>query len=339
MPPPVFLSRIMKPLLSCLLFLLAAAALAFQGAKKPPETFTDAEKAGLEFAVQGEYEGEIAKQKYGLQIVALGDKKFDAFLLAGGLPGAGWDGKTRVKLTGTLNDTPEKAVEFTGNEWKAEAVAGKPWTFKGTSPKGDEFSLKQVLRESAMAGAKPPDGALVLFDGRNVDEWKGGKIVEDKWLGQGATTKKTFNDIKVHVEFRLPFTPGARGQERANSGVYLQQRYEIQILDSFGLEAKKNDCASVYEQTPPSVNMCYPPLSWQTYDIEFKAARYDADGKKTSNAVVTVLHNGVKVHELVEIKGSTGHGKKEENTPGALNLQNHGSPVCFRNVWLVELKD
>jgi hypothetical protein len=326
----------------CLLVLIASLAAAFQGAKKPPDVFTDPDKAGFEFAVQGEYEGEVAGEKHGLQIVALGDKKFDGYLLAGGLPGAGWDGKTRVKLTGTLDDSVGKSVgaaDFKGNGWEGAAVVGKPSSFKGKSPKGDEFSLKHVIRQSPTLGEKPPRGAVALFDGTGVDEWNGGKLVEDKLLGPGPTTTKAFGDCKLHVEFRIPFKPAGRGQNRGNSGVYLQQRYEIQILDSFGLAPKNNDCAAIYEQTPPSVNMSFPPLSWQTYDIEFKAARFDADGKKTANAVVTVLHNGVKVHDRVEIKGPTGHGKEEKNTPGPINLQSHGNAVHFRNVWLVEMKE
>jgi hypothetical protein len=326
---------------TCLLLLTASAVFAFQPAK-PPDPITDPTKAGFEFLAQGEYEGEIAKEKYGLQIVALGDKKFDAFLLPGGLPGAGWDTKTRHKLTGTLDDDIKKSVvsvPLTGGDWSGTVFVGKHSRFTGKTPKGEEFTLKQVLRKSPTEGTKPPEGALVLFDGKNADEWNGGKLTEDNLLIAGATTKKPFRDFKLHVEFREPFKPAARGQNRGNSGVYLQQRYEIQILDSFGLVPKNNDCGSIYEQTAPSVNMSFPPLSWQTYDIEFKAARYGDDGKKSANAVVTVLHNGVKVHDRAEIKSQTGHGKKEENTPGPINLQQHGNPVHFRNIWLVEMKE
>src|SRR5581483_5704544 len=182
----------MKRTACCLLLLTASLAAAFQ-AKKPPETFTDPDKAGAEFRVQGEYAGEIAGAKYGLQIVALGDRKFDAYLLAGGLPGAGWDGKTRVKLTGTLDDVPGKpaVAAFTGGGWSGDVTAGKPSSFKGKSPKGDEFTLGQVFRQSPTLGAKPPRGALVLFDGGGTDEWTGGKLVEDKLLGPGPTTKKS----------------------------------------------------------------------------------------------------------------------------------------------------
>ena len=198
--------------------------------------------------------------------------------------------------------------------------------------------LTRLVAEPA-EGAKPPDDALVLFDGTGVDQWEGGKIVEGDLLAQGATTKKKFRDFKLHVEFRLPFKPHARGQERGNSGVYLQRRYEIQVLDSFGLAGGKNECGAVYEQTPPAVNMCYPPLSWQTYDIDFRAARYDAEGKKTENAVVTVVQNGVKVQDKREIPSKTGYGDKEADTPGPINLQNHGNPVYYRNVWVVVPKE
>jgi hypothetical protein len=311
-------------------FIALLTALAFAD-PKPPDTFLDPEKAGPDFVVQGEYDGQVGgKDRLGAQVVAEGKSKFAVIFLPGGLPGDGWDGKTRIKAVAKTED--DKTI-VEGNGWKGDIADGK---LTGKAADGLAFRLKRVVRKSLTEGAKPPDGATVLFDGSGVAEWKNGKIVEEKLLAQGPTTKKEFKDFKLHVEFRLPFKPQARGQSRGNSGVYLQQRYEIQILDSFGLEPKPNDCTAVYEQVAPSVNMCYPPLSWQTFDIDFTAARFDASGKKTKNAVVTVLHNGVKVHDAVEIKSETGHGQKEVDTPGPIYLQNHGNPVYFRNIWIVE---
>jgi hypothetical protein len=297
--------------------------------KKPAEAFTDPDKAGPDFAVQGEYDGELGKDRAAAQVIAEGDGKFTVVFLPGGLPGAGGDGKTRVKAQAKTEDGK---TTVSGNGWAGEVADGR---LAGKSKDGVPFRLNRVVRQSPAAGEKPPEGAVILFDGSGAGEWNGGKLVEGNLLAAGPTTKRTFRDFKLHVEFCTPFRPAARGQERANSGVYLQGRYEIQILDSFGLEAKNNDCAAVYEATAPSVNLCLPPLSWQTFDIDFRMARFDADGKKTANARVSVVHNGVKVHDNVEIKGPTGHGQEEKDTPGPINLQNHGNPVVFRNIWLV----
>ena len=127
---------------------------------------------------------------------------------------------------------------------------------------------------------------------------------EDKLLMQGANSVKRFQSHKLHVEFRTPFQPKARGQGRGNSGCYLQARYEVQMLDSFGLTGHHNECGGIYSIKPPDVNMALPPLSWQTYDIEFTAAKFK-DGKKVANARITVLHNGVKIHDNVELPKRT----------------------------------
>jgi hypothetical protein len=307
--------------------LLGMAALGLQAQdKKPVETFTDAEKAGPDFQVQGEYEG----PKLGAQAIADGDGKFTLVFYPGGLPGAGWDEKSKSKSKGQ-SDGARTIV--TGDTYSGEIADGK---LAGKGPDG-EFTLKHVVRHSATEGAKAPDGAVVLFDGGSADEWKGGKLVEGNLLNNGVKSKKAFKDFKLHVEFRLPFMPRARGQGRGNSGVYLQDRYECQVLDSFGLEGKNNECAGFYTLVAPKPNLCYPPLSWQTYDIEFHAAKYE-DGKKVAAARASVLHNGVEVHHDVELKNSTGGGQKEEDTPGPIQLQNHGNPVVYRNIWVVELK-
>ena len=147
--------------------------------------------------------------------------------------------------------------------------------------------------------------------------------------------QRDFTNFTSHIEFLLPFKPLGRGQDRGNSGVYLQDRYELQVLDSFGLKGENNECGGIYSQTAPSVNMCFPPLTWQTYDIDFTSAKYDETGKKTKNAVVTIKHNGVAIHENLELHGPTPGGKKEDPSGGPLQLQGHGNPVFYRNIWVV----
>jgi len=151
-------------------------------------------------------------------------------------------------------------------------------------------------------------------------------------------TRKQFTDVKLHIEFRTPFIPEKRGQARGNSGVYLQGRYEVQVLDSYGLEGLDNECGGIYKVGPPLVNMCAPPTQWQTYDITFRAPRFDAAGNSISKPTLTVFHNGVKVHDKTEVSGATTAslgGKASE--PAGIYLQDHGNPVEFRNIWLVEL--
>jgi hypothetical protein len=179
----------------------------------------------------------------------------------------------------------------------------------------------------------------VLFDGTNKDEWKGGRF-DDKILhtdGKDILTKRKFNDYTMHVEFLLPFRPEARGQGRGNSGFYQVDHYEVQILDSFGLEGKNNECGGIYSKTAPQLNMCFPPLTWQTYDVEFINARTNNRGQVVKPARITVKLNGVVVHEDLEIKGKTGGSRAEPvGTPGPIKLQGHGNPLEFRNIWILE---
>ncbi len=173
-----------------------------------------------------------------------------------------------------------------------------------------------------------PGPATWLILGNGAMEVRGGSI----------QTKQNFIDQKVHVEFRTPFLPDQDGQKRGNSGVFLQNRYEVQVLDSYGLAGENNDCGGIYKLAAPRVNVCAPPLQWQTFDIEFRAARFDSDWNKLEDARITVLHNGVPVHENQPIPDkTTGSQVTATSEPDALSLQDHGNPVWFRNIWLVEL--
>ena len=151
------------------------------------------------------------------------------------------------------------------------------------------------------------------------------------------TREKFDGTFKLHVEFRVPYEADKKGQGRGNSGVYLQGRYEVQILDSYGLDSKNNDCGAIYEVAAPSQNACKAPTVWQSYDIEFTAPKC-VDGKKTEPPVITVVHNGVKIHDKLKITSDNTRAGMGGDvcTPGPILLQFHGDPVQFRTVWLVK---
>ena len=300
------------------------------------EAFTDPAKAGPDFELQGEYKGSVETPEgiktYGGQIIALGDGKFRIVGYEGGLPGDGWsrgDGQTTM-------DAKAEDGKITAKTERADLVIGDGEI--SVQVNGKELgTLKKVERKSNTLGAKPPKGALVLFDGSSADNFRDGKLVEGKWLGAtNCESKKKLGDHQLHIEFRTPFMPKSSGQGRGNSGVYMQSRYELQVLDSFGLEGKNNECGGIYSISEPIVNMCLPPLAWQTYDIDFTAAKYDADGKKTRNARATIKHNGVVIHDDLELTHGTPGRHGEGPGPDALFLQNHSNPVVFRNIWVVE---
>ena len=332
------------PLIAC--FLLAAAASAAAQDKSAQRAHvdivaTDVAAAGPDFKVQGEYVGKVGSGDdavtYGDQIIALGDGKFHAVGYPGGLPGSGWNESSRVESDGQAKDG---AVTFTADNGVIGTIrldAGDgPLVLTVKDSDGSTLGkLKKVLRTSPTLGAKPPAGAVVLFDGTSAKAFSEGRI-KDGLLLEGATTRQKFQSYKIHLEFLLPFMPNARGQGRANSGFYSQGRYETQILDSFGLDAKDDDCAGIYKIKAPRINMCYPPLSWQTYDIDYTAAQYE-NGKKVKNARLTVLFNGVEVQKDTEATHATTASPFPEGPDASpLYFQNHGNPVRFRNIWLVE---
>ncbi|MEZ6119078.1 MAG: DUF1080 domain-containing protein [Pirellulaceae bacterium] len=297
--------------------------------------YTSVKEAGADYAIQGEYEGvvEADGNRWGAQIIALGDGEFEVVGFLGGLPGAGWERGDEInRATGKMKG--DVAV-FDAGDFLLKAGNG---VLKVVTPDDEVLGkLEKVERTSPTLGAKPPAGAVVLFDGSSVEGWENGKLTEAKLLAaNGTSTKEKFGDHHMHIEFRTPFKPKSRGQARGNSGVYVTSRYEVQVLDSFGLEGADNECGGIYSINRPIVNMCLPPLTWQTYDIDFTAAEYDGDGKKTKNARITVRHNGVVIHDDQELAHGTPGRFEEAAGPEALFLQDHGNPVVFRNIWAVK---
>jgi hypothetical protein len=221
-------------------------------------------------------------------------------------------------------------------------------------PYGDISDLKLNKPEDKenVKPAPPPKDAVILFDGKGLDGWtkldgkspvgwelKDGGMQVKTGEGNIITRDRFDGSFTLHVEFRVPYMPDQKGQARGNSGVYVQGRYEVQVLDSYGLESKADDCGAIYEVAAPKVNACKAPTVWQSYDIEFTAPKCQ-DGKKVENARMTVTHNGVKIHDNVEIpKNVTRAGLETDPcTPGPIMLQDHGAPVQFRNIWLVKGK-
>jgi hypothetical protein len=313
-------------------------------AERPKPTYLTVDQAGPDYKVQGEYGvEEAAGAKYGVQVIALGDDQFRAVIYPGGLPGAGWSGdkKTKIEIDGKRG-SPDDEVKLSGKGWSGTIpVDGSRIELK--SDKDDSIKLNKIERKSPTLGAKPPEGATVLFASKDdLEKWVNAHVDDRGLLAAGSKTKDKFGDCTLHIEFLLPFKPLGRGQDRANSGVYLQDRYECQVLDSFGLKGENNECGGFYQQFAPTINMCLPPLLWQTYDMEFTAAKFDESGKKTAPARVTLKHNGVVIHDNIELQKPTpggGLSGKDNADRGPIQLQGHGNPVFYRNIWIVEKKE
>ena len=285
--------------------------------KQSRRIWTDVDKASAEdpdYLLQGEY----LSEGVGVQAAAMGKGKFYVSKFKGGLPGQGWD-----------KSAPD--VELMNSDSLKKRING----------------MKKMDRVSPTLGLKAPEGATVLFDGKKTKHING--QIKDGLLMAGAQTTGNYGDFTLHLEFRLPYKPDSplSSQDRGNSGIYLQNRYETQILDSFGLvydrdhvkvplkSDPKQWCGCFYKFKAADTPMCFPPLRWQTYDIDFIAPKFD-DGKKISDATITVKQNGIIIHDQVKLPKGTGAGGGRKEVPeGPIIFQGHGNPVAFKNVWIL----
>ena len=236
------------------------------------------------------------------------------------------------------------------------AIACLAATVSSLAQKQGDPKLTEVWEPKApvvtpgKTSADPPSDAIVLFDGKNLNEWTGTAGKAPEWTiadnamtvkpnSGGITTKQGFGDMQLHIEWRSPSVVKGEGQGRGNSGIFLMNHYEIQVLDSYQNETYSNGQAgSVYKQRIPLVNVCRPPGEWQTYDIIFTAPRFYSDGRLQTAARVPVIHNGVLVQNNVEIWGNTNYigvaDYQKHSLSEPLSLQDHGDLVSYRNIWV-----
>ena len=336
------------PLLA-LAALLIASPLAAQKKQDGVWTNPRAENLPAVFAYQGEYVGEVkGGGKVAAQVIALDEAgAVQVVVFPGGLPGDGLNGEVRILLDGTLTAEEIKLVPAEGDR---KYMNGKPTGFSATQefpPPGQQpwsgtihdgkltgrthedklFSMERIERASPTLGKKAPREAVILFDGTSLEHFDAGRLEQDTGVlhtdAENVRTNDRFTAYTAHLEFMLPFRPKARGQGRGNSGFYQANGQEIQVLDSFGLEGLKNECGALYGRAAPEVNMCLPPLTWQTFDVQLLP-----DPEKPDQGTLTVRHNGVLIHDAVPTRIK----------PGKLTLQGHGNLLQYRNIWLVEHK-
>lgn len=300
--------------------------------------------------VQGLYEGtrmdSSGSHKFEARVVALGKGAYKVFvreIRKGGAKGAA---VTKAELDGK---TEGEAVTFTGKsaagDWAASYANG---AIKGTCGKVGKVEMKRVVRVSATMGAKPPAGAVVLIDGKNFNEvvarpGKDGKVQEWKVAADGGvlvakgginSKRSLAGSFKLHVEFKNPLMPDARSQGRGNSGCFMPNGDEVQVLDSFGMGTYTGGgCGGIYKYKDPDTFDGFslasaPPEQWQTYDIEYTVETRDS--KPTGKPVITVLHNGIKIHDKFQLH--------MDAKPGPLQFQDHGNLVQYRNIWVLPIK-
>ena len=304
--------------ITCLILGIGLSAVA---AKLPPvPAYSDVEsatKSHADFPMVGEY---VSKDgKTAIQANMLPDGTFLVAEYKNGLPGAGWD---KSAITSSVKTTDELKATLNGLQ----------------------KVLQKVERESPTLGKSQPANAILKFPADFTN-------IEDGLLLAGGKTSKDLGSFHMHLEFMQPFKPGRNpsSQDRGNSGIYIFNNYEIQVIDTFGLDLNVENnaikveslnsqwCGGLYKAKATDLNMAYPPLRWQTYDIDFTAPEFNGD-KKIKNARITIRHNGVLIHDDFELKKGTGNGaKKPQLAKGPIYFQSHGNPVQFRNVWATEL--
>jgi hypothetical protein len=263
-------------------------------------------------------------------------------------------------LTGMVSQTTAQPAATNQTPTK-QAVTNKPEPML-PSGKWHVHDMKRPMAPVVASGstfshgAPAPSDAIVLFDGTDLSKWEGDKgkpagwtLHEDYMEVKPKTgyihTKEKFGDFQLHLEFAEPSVVKGKSQGRGNSGVFLQGLYEVQVLDSYDNPTYADgQCGGIYGQTPPMANSCKKPGQWQTYDIVFEAARWDANHKLARPAMVTVIQNGVLIHNQQPIIGPTQHGRlasydKELPATGSLALQDHGDLVRFRNIWIRKIHD
>jgi len=277
----------------------------------------------------------------------------EATLRAGDHPAAGrlgvpaaepgtraWPQAALAAGTTVLLGHGDDAVSWCRSHGKGRVAVCGLGTFFRRDPAGLSHLL-DALAWVVRAGPGRPKAAATLFDGTDLSAfvaerggdmgWKVSAGVLEIVPGSGSImTRESFEDFQLHLEFRVP--PGV-----GNSGVYIQRRYEVQILQSHGKAPKPSHCGALYRYRAPVVNAALPAGEWQTYDIVFRAPRWGEDGKKTTSARITVIHNGIAVHRNAELTRKTGAGKKEAPNPGPILFQDHGNPIAFRNIWIRRL--